>query len=170
MRNRKRILIDVLIIVAIAGGVQAVRYLPGVVPYWQSSEVYKQFSKVEGVRSTFVKDFPVNDTLRVSVTLLEAADSAGWEYLKQKFYMSASTIKLAEANPMLDIWEWQIVKGHPETRYVSSGDKDGDTVKTEIVSTSFSKQEVCIFHIRNEQEWDAVVRYRLRLNCKTNKL
>ena len=145
----------------------AIVYFRYTVPYWQCSEVYKRYHKVEGVEAAYVKNFPINDTLTVAVTLLQAADSAGWEYLLQEFNIPADMVVAAKANPAFDIWVWQILKDHPETRYVSNGDGDGDTVKTEIMSTSFSKQEVCVFHIRNRQEWDAVSNNRLESNCIT---
>ena len=142
----------------------AIVYFRYTVPYWQCSEVYKRYHKVEGVEAAYVKNFPINDTLTVAVTLLQAADSAGWEYLLQEFNIPADMVVAAKANPAFDIWVWQILKDHPETRYVSNGDGDGDTVKTEIMSTSFRKQEVCIFHTQNEEEGDAVFRNKIRSN------
>ena len=139
-------------------------YFRYTVPYWQCSEVYKRYHKVEGVEAAYVKNFPINDTLTVAVTLLQAADSAGWEYLLQAFNIPADMVVAAKANPAFDIWVWQVLKDHPETRYVSNGDGDGDTVKTEIMSTSFRKQEVCIFHTQNEEEGDAVFRNKIRSN------
>ena len=142
----------------------AIVYFRYTVPYWQCSEVYKRYHKVEGVEAAYVKNFPINDTLTVAVTLLQAADSAGWEYLLQAFNIPADMVVAAKANPAFDIWVWQVLKDHPETRYVSNGDGDGDTVKTEIMSTSFRKQEVCIFHTQNEEEGDAVFRNKIRSN------
>ena len=137
---------------------------PRTVPLHKCSEVYQRYVGHEGIDAAYIQDFPVNDTLTVAVTLLQAADSAGWEYLLQEFNIPADMVVAAKANPAFDIWVWQILKDHPETRYVSNGDGDGDTVKTEIMSTSFRKQEVCIFHTQNEEEGDAVFRNKIRSN------
>ena len=85
MRKRSICIIFALVVVtAILVGL-AVRYVPSVVPYWQCSEVYKRYKDVEGIKASYVKNFPLNDTLTIGVTLLEATDSAGWEVLQRDF-------------------------------------------------------------------------------------
>ena len=39
-----------------------------------------------------------------------------------------------------------------------------DTVETNIVAASISKQEVCLFHTQNEQERDVVFRKKIEAN------
>ena len=64
--------------------VVVIRY-PRTVPLDECSDVYKRYKDVEGVRATYIKDFRVNDTLTIGVTLLEATDSEGWERLLKAF-------------------------------------------------------------------------------------
>ena len=49
------------------------------------SEVYNRYKDVPGVNAAYIKDYRVNDSVTVSVTLLEASDSASWAGLKQDF-------------------------------------------------------------------------------------
>ena len=148
----------------VIGGVLAVKYLPGAVAYWRSSEVYKRYCEVEGVRASYVKDYPVNDTLTIGVTLLEATDSAGWEYLKQAFAISTEMVRAAEKIPSFDVWIRQTLKDHPEIRYDENDDSSSDTKEVEIVAISISKQEICVLHTQNEQERDAVFYKKIESN------
>ena len=148
----------------VIGGVLAVKYLPGAVAYWRSSEVYKRYCEVEGVRASYVKDYPVNDTLTIGVTLLEATDSAGWEYLKQAFAISTEMVRAAEKIPSFDVWIRQTLKDHPEIRYDENDDSSSDTKEVEIVAISNSKQEICVLHTQNEQERDAVFYKKIESN------
>ena len=161
MRWKDKI-INVAIFVNIVGGALLVKYLPGVVPYWQCSEVYKRYHKVEGVQTTYIKNYPVNDTLTVGVTLLEATDSAGWEYLLQAFNIPQEMIEDADSG--LDICTWQAIKDCPETRYDSWLSDDSDEVVVEIVSMSIKNQEICIFHTQDKEEQNAVFDKRIEAN------
>ena len=51
------------------------------------SEVYSRYAGTDGLNVVFLKDFKVNDTLLLDVTLLEAKDSAGWERLLNDFHL-----------------------------------------------------------------------------------
>lgn len=156
--NKRDRLINTLIVIAVIGGVLAVRYLPPAIAYWRSSEVYKRYSKVEGVRATYIKDFRVNDTVTVGVTLLEATDSAGWEYLINKFNISQEIIE----ETAIDVWTRKCLRNHPEIIYNS---KDSNCQEGfEVVAMSMKKQAICVLHTRNEQEWDAVFDNRIEAN------
>ncbi len=156
--------IKVLATVVVVGVALAVKFLFCAVPYWQSSEVYKKYKDVEGIRASYVKDFRVNDTLTVAVTLLEATDSAGWEYLKQAFAISTEMVRAAEKIPSFDVWIRQTLKDHPEIRYDENDDSSSDTKEVEIVAISISKQEICVLHTQNEQERDAVFYKKIESN------
>ena len=159
--KRKDTIINILIFVVIVGGALVYRYMQSVVPYWQCSEVYKRYHKVEGVQATYIKNYPVNDTLTIGVTLLEATDSAGWEYLLQAFNIPHELTEIAD----IDVWTWQALRNHPEERYNSrNSDCQVEKSELEIVSISTKDQEICIFHTQNEQEYDAVVSKKVDAN------
>ena len=156
--------IKVLATVVVVGVALAVKFLFCAVPYWQCSEVDKKYKDVEGIRASYVKDFRVNDTLTIGVTLLEATDSAGWEYLKQAFAISTEMVRAAEKIPSFDVWIRQTLKDHPEIRYDENDDSSSDTKEVEIVAISISKQEICVLHTQNEQERDAVFYKKIESN------
>ena len=49
------------------------------------SGVYTKYAGTDGLNVVFFKDFKVNDTVFVDVTLLQAKDSADWERLVEDF-------------------------------------------------------------------------------------
>lgn len=64
-----------LVVVAVA---VAVRLWPRTIAFEDCSEVYQRYAGVEGVEASFIKGFPLNDTVAVDVTLLKAQNSAIW--------------------------------------------------------------------------------------------
>ena len=82
-------LITILFCLLLLGGGGAVLLLPQVVPFDQCSDLYKQYVAVEGINATYIKDYKVNDTVFVDVTLLEATDSM-WHTLMKDFNIPTS--------------------------------------------------------------------------------
>ena len=160
MKRTNLITLLTCILIAVVA-VVAIRY-PRTVPYEQCSELYKRYSSVEGVRATYVKDYRLNDTLTVAVTLLEATDSAGWEYLVKKFNISQEMIEEAA----IDVWTRKTRRKYPEIVYNSKDSNCQDQDGFEVVTMSMKKQTICILHTRNEQEWDAVFDNRIESNLK----
>ena len=162
MRKRNILLLTILVVIAVVGGMLAVRYLPGIVPESQCSEVYRRYAHVPGVEAAFVKGFPINDTLGVDVTLLRAADSAGWDFLVNAFNIPKESIELAKKIPEYKVSEWQSLRGHPETRVATKG-KYCDTNITnddiEMCVCDLQEKEICILHARSAKEIDAIKNY-----------
>ena len=154
--KRKDKIINILIFVAIVGGGLAIMYLHRVVPYWQCSEVYKRYHKVEGVRATYIKNFPLNDTLTVGVTLLEATDSAGWEVLQRDFELTPlppEVLAFLDTNSV-DLWlasKDDYCKG-----------KDSIILNNDIIAVSYYRQQVSVFSIVTEKQLDAIFEHQVK--------
>ena len=131
-------------------------------PESQCSEVYRRYAHVPGVEAAFVKGFPINDTVAVDVTLLRAADSAGWAFMIDAFNIPKESIELAKNIPEYKISEWQSLRGHPETRVATKG-KYCDTNITnddiEMCVCDLQEKEICILHARSAKEIDAIKNY-----------
>ena len=122
-----------------------------VVPYWQCSEVYKKYSRVEGVRATYVKDYRVNDTLTVGVTLLEATDSAGWERLSRDFEI-----------PELGKEDEQNVLEHSTVGFKKMCPQlPKDDTENWLTTYSREKRSVCVFHVVDNAQYLAIIMYSL---------
>ena len=158
--KRKDKIINSLIFVIIVGGAFAIWDLLSVVPYWQCSEVYKRYHKVEGVRATYIKNFPLNDTLTIGVTLLEATDSAGWEVLQRDF-------KLIPLPPeALAFFDTNSVNLCLASKDDYCKGKDSIILNNDVIAVSYYRQQVSVFSIVTEKQLDAVFLNQIK---STNK-
>lgn len=144
-------LITIIICLVILGGGAAVLFLPQVVPFDQCSEVYKRYADMDGVDATFIKDYKVNDTIFVDVTLLEATDSVGWTTLKKDF-------DIPDPSPDFQ----QIIDSGEDLIYVKLIPKSiiTDTIlnsyPNNLLAISHVKRSLTVFHIKNDVEKQAV--------------
>ena len=162
----KRYLKYGLLFAIVVGAMLAWGYLTRVVPYWQSSEVYKRYSEVEGVRATYIKDFRVNDTVTVGVTLLEATTDSGWAVLQEDFGVPA----VPEGYEKYYYDSNRVsTKMYPKSvpLYI-----DGDTLMNDLIAISRYKHCICHFVITSKEKKNLIMHkhYKDNINhdIKTN--
>ena len=154
-------IINTLIIVVIVGGGAAIKFLPRTVPYSQCSEVYKRYCEVEGIRATYLKDYRLNDTVTVGVTLLEAETDSGWVQMLQKFKAPNDMVELEKSGQKrIKVWTRLAPKGHPEER-IDGGAQGENTEewKFDVVTISFEQRAVGIFDVNSMEEYLAMFDY-----------
>ncbi len=147
-------LITILFCLLLLGGGGAVLLLPQVVPFSQCSDLYKQYVAVEGINATYIKDYKVNDTVFVDVTLLEAIDSTGWDILKKDF-------EVASLPPELQ----QIVDNGEDlvfTKSISKSKIDTSDFPNDLLAISHMTHIVTVFHINSEIEKYAVLNHNYK--------
>ena len=146
---RKRALISLLLFAAIVATGSAIKYRPRTVPPSECSDVYRRYADVPGVDATFVKAYPVNDTLSVDVTLLQATDTAAWRQMISDFNL---------INHLKTI-EYQLTdSGVACLVIVSSQQYYTDTTSNRAfigVASPFRKY-ICIFHYTDTHTWDGL--------------
>ena len=127
--------------------------------------LYRHFAdmQLEGVRVTYIKDKLVGDSVRVSVTLLEAETDRGWEQLDSLFGYSKH-INAMLNNPELPddiramyldegfVHIFTAHRGMPEKRIASCFDDRPDDV---TVYLQPHYRRICIFEPANEESNDA---------------
>lgn len=152
---KKQWIITVLVCLLIVGGGAGVLLWPRTVPLGQCSEVYKTYANNPGIKASFIKDFRINDSVTVDVTLLEAVDSNGWNTLVTDMNLGIqdSSTRSDIANGMDLITVKQVKKGvYSKPIATSSGNVD-------IVATSHLRKEVSIFHSKDRKEKHAIYYY-----------
>ena len=154
--------LKVLVFVVIIGGVLAVRYLPCVVPYWQCSEVYKRYHKIEGVRATYIKDYRLNDTLTIAVTLLEATTDSGWVTLQEDF--GVPVIPKEYEKYFYKDSNKVSVKYFPKSVPLCA---DGDTIANDIIAISRYKHAICHCIIQDDKQRKAFMNKQFDNNLKS---
>lgn len=133
---------------------------PRLFPYHHTSDLYRHYAAQPGIDATFLKNFPVNDTLCLDVLLLEATDSAGWERLKRDF-----NIKDFSPEALLYIDSTAI-----SFKYAPKRDHSlkQDSVLTENDFVVFSRHQhkIMLFDINEENQNLEIVIHQLK-NKKT---
>lgn len=152
-------LITIFICLLLLGGGGAVLLLPQVVPFDQCSDVYKRYADMDGVDATFIKDYKVNDSVYVNVTLLEAHTDSAWTILQTDFnvpIIPEEYRELVASSNSVDFW--LASKDNPKDRT--------DTIisHNDIIVMSRQMQTICICHIENRHQSDAI------MDSKTHEL
>ena len=152
-------LITILFCLLLLGGGGAVLLLPQVVPFSQCSDVYKRYADKDGIDATFIKDYKVNDSVHVNVTLLEAKTDSAWTILQTDFnvpIIPEEYRELVASSNSVDFW--LASKDNPKDRT--------DTIisHNDIIVMSRQMQTICICHIENKRQSDAI------MDSKTHEL
>lgn len=143
--------ITILFCLLIIGGGAAVILWPRTVPFEQCSEIYQKYANMEDVSASFIKDYKVNDTVYVDVTLLEATDSVGWVTLKKDFDIPNPSPNFQQR---IDSGKNMIgVKIISKSIAVDTTSKE---YPNNLLAISYLNHTLTIFHIKNDVEKHAV--------------
>ena len=141
-------------------GMLACLLWPRVVPLEECSEVYRRYEGLEGIDAAYIKNYRVNDTLTLPVTLLEATTDSGWARLQKDFGVPEipkeyEDLFYADSNQVS-------VK-----KYVNP-ENTLDTQSDDLVATSRYKRAICYFEIQNEEQREIMLNKLIKDNMKIN--
>ena len=145
-------------------------------PSREVSDLYTRYENVDGVDVSFIKDYKVNDTVFVDVTLLEATDSMGWATLKKDFEIPnpspvfqqridrGKDLIYTKKIPKVTVAD-SLKKSHPN---VSSKSREDDSLHSsqgaenvtygnDCLAISHLNHIIIVFHTRNADETHAVI-------------
>ena len=152
----KQLILPAIIFLAIVLVALAVRLWPRTVPFDQCSDLYKQYVAVEGINATYIKDYKVNDTVFVDVTLLEATDSM-WHTLMTDFNIPTPDSDLQQ---FIDAGENLVVtKLVDKTHY--SRPAAPCSSNCEIMAISYTTHSISVFHTVDAGERHAILYFNL---------
>ncbi len=136
----------------LAVGVAVWRYTA---PQRHVSDLYLRYENADGIAASYIHNYPVNDTLRVDVTLLEATTDSAWQALCTDFALSNIVEEMKVVAPSAVI-----------SRQVSRRDYTqvviGDSPDAECLAISCDTKTFTIFHTRNAAEMHAVFNYNYK--------
>ena len=156
---KKKAIIIVLIAMLLLGMLACLLW-PRVVPLEECSEVYRRYEGLEGIDAAYIKNYRVNDTLTLPVTLLEATTDSGWARLQKDFGVPEipkeyEDLFYADSNKVS-------VK-----KYVNP-ENTLDTQSNDLVATSRYKRAICYFEIQNEEQREIMLNKLINDNMKIN--
>ena len=132
-------------------------------PSHEVSEVYTKYADTEGLNVTFLKNYRINDSVFVDVTLIEAVDSTAWNLIKEDFRI----ITPEEYNIHYDSTTVSM-KFAPHGNY--SSPMDTVLLNNDIILTHFTLKTLLVINIENEEQIKAVNKYHINnLQYKTQR-
>ena len=133
-------------------GVGCVAWWRYVRPQQQVSGLYRHYEHVDGIAASYIHNYPVNDTLTLDVTLLEATSDSSWQALCSDFDISRVVEEMLQIKP--DIVFCRQVNRHDYTQVVL-----GDSPDAELLTISCATKTLAIFHTCNKNDIRAVFCY-----------
>ena len=154
MKN-KRPLFVVLLCLLLAGGVVLV-LLPCSPMPWQCSKLYWQYRGQEGIEASYVKQYPVDDTTLVDVTLLQATTDSAWEKLCIAFthyeFSDSSDYINKLVHDTSSVTFWTVSKDDHHVKVIPATANDFD-----FIALTAKMNSICIFHTKNKEQLRAMM-------------
>lgn len=122
------------------------------------TELYKRYASQPGVKVASVNGFAIDSTARVDVTVLEAQDDEGWEWMKKEFYIGdLSPEQQAGLNEGYDAVLFARRSRSNPRENAPVKDEQVDIAGSCYIGISYLNQAVYIFCADSEEQYDAVV-------------
>ena len=125
--------------------------------------LYEKYKDSPGIKASYLRDYPINDTLAVDVTTLQATDSAGWETLKKDFQIvdfSAEAIERMKASH-------NIIAIRMTSKNTLGAPSDTSNLdNNNILAIDYQKHNVGYFYTRNKEENFQILHYHYNLSEK----
>lgn len=134
-------------------------------PRGSVSDAYRHYSRTEGIKAYYFKDFRINDTVSVNITMLEALDSNAWNMLKNDFSLPAlDTVSQKKIDKGKDLVFTSLVNGDDFREQV-----DPKYPECDVKAVSYLNHTICLFHTKNMEERHAVFFYNMEKAINISK-
>jgi len=132
-------------------------------PSGEVGETYTRYADVGGIDVSYIKDFKINDSVFVDVTLIEASDSAAWVLLKEDFRIVEPWERgIPYDSTMVLTW----LAPHND----HSSPMDTVLLNNDIILVRFATKTVVVIDVESEEQIKAVNRYHIdNIHNKTQK-
>ena len=117
------------------------------VPPDKCSDVYRQYKDTPGIKASFIKDYPLNDTTTIDVTMLQAQDSIIWKDL----YVQILKLNKPDIHNPAKI-AFRIISNENQT-------SQADNELSNKLLVAFSKDDLTIsfFHLETMQQYLKII-------------
>ena len=122
------------------------------------TELYKRYASQPGVKVASVNGFAIDSTARVDVTVLEAQDDEGWEWMKKEFFIGdLSPEQQAGLNEGFDAVLFARRSRSNPRENAPIRNEEIDIAGSCYIGISYLNRAVYIFCADSEEQYDAVV-------------
>ncbi len=157
---KKWILAFLLLTFLGVAAVAAWRYL---LPERHVSDIYRRYEHADGIAASYIHNFPVNDTLLLDVTLLEATTDSVFRQLLDDLSipeMDSSLMQAVYDNRKDLVFSKMIAKGENPKAAV-------DPAQADLVAVSILSRTATVFHVGGIGELQAVLHHNYDKSTKT---
>ena len=147
----------ILLCLLLVAGAAVLVLTPRTVPFDECSPLYRQYAGHEDIEATFIKDYPVDDTTLVDVTLIQATTDSAWERVCPSFIPSIYTE--GEKDTIIhsySVTHWPATEDSPQTIV-------NPTTTNQFIFITITPplKTICIFHIETIAELNAIIEYKI---------
>ena len=116
------------------------------VPPDKCSDVYRQYKDTPGIKASFIKDYPLDDTTTIDVTMLQAQDTNVWNNTVMKLFH----VENPDEYIPREITFLLIPKN-------ADGDPENKTLLDhDLIAGDKKELTIGLFHLENEKQYDAI--------------
>lgn len=149
--KQKRYLLATIVFLTISMVTVGVRMHTRTVLFQQCSEMYKKYAQRQDISVSFVKNYRVNDSILIDVTMIEANTDSAWYLLQEDFRIPEIPDEYKELVARSNIINMSpMAKDDPQKI-------DEDPNKNDVMVSNHNKRTICIFHTNNEMQRLAIV-------------
>ena len=125
------------------------------VPLEQCSELYRRYEHNPHIKASYLRNIHINDSVAVDVTMLQTADTIGWELLQKDFGITLPpprALALMDSNAVA-------VRLAPKEDYSRPIDKEV-LANNDVLAIAMLRKQVCVFHVENENQIISLLHYQ----------
>lgn len=143
----RRILYVVLFSLLAVAAVGLWRWGPYLCSADEVSNLYRRYEHTPHIEVSYLRNFPINDSVSVGVTMLHAVTDSAWALMQKDFGFSTpppQALALMDSNTVA-------VRLAPKEDY----SRPIDTAalgNNDVVAIAMVRRQVCVFHVENENQ------------------
>ena len=122
------------------------------------TELYNRYANQSGVKVASVSNFAIDSTSRVDVTVLEAEDDEGWEWMKREFHIGE--LSPEQQAGLIEGYDAVLFARRSRSNPSSNApimNEQIDVTGSCYLGISYLNRAVYIFCADSEEEYDSVV-------------
>lgn len=125
------------------------------IPDREVSGLYQRYAGTDGLNTAFVKDYRIDDTTAIDVTLLEATSDSAWTLLQRDFNLHTLPSELSSSSDSNKV----VFRYAPRDNYALP--MDTVLLNNDLVVISHYRRTVMVFAIESEKHINALFDYKL---------
>lgn len=143
----RRILYVVLFSLLAVAAVGVWRWGPYLCSADEVSDLYRRYEHTPHIEVSYLRSYPLNDSVSVGVTMLHAVTDTAWNLLTKDFGITSpppEALALMDSNSV-------VVRIAPKSDYSQRTDKTS-LQRNDVIAIAFQRRLISVFHVENENQ------------------